>query len=155
MTLISKYYKLAALLPLSITTISGMILSITHDGSDYKSEWFTDDGFVLTVFFTVALSFLIALLSLTIFLNNIYPLINGSAVSSFLSWIIVPGTLCAFIIYQQLLNFSEHTRIDGSYDGNRLLDGYILTMALLHLTALVLTYLHFWSYRKTGKEKNH
>jgi hypothetical protein len=47
---LSKYYKKAALIPFIITLVVGLVLAITHNGKDYKSEWSTDDGFVLTVF---------------------------------------------------------------------------------------------------------
>ena len=145
MPTLSKYYKLAALLPLALTSISGIILSISHDGGDYKSEWSTDDGFVLTVFLTILLSLMIALLSLTIFLNS-KSSIKENIVLSLISWILLAGALCVFVIYQELLNFSAGWNIDN-YEGSRLLDGYILSVAGIHLLGLLITFIHFNSKR--------
>ena len=146
MNLLSKYYKIAALLPFAITTIVGIILALTHDGSNYKSEWSTDDGFVMTVFLTILLSAVIAILSLTIFLNK-YSGIKVKAFFSLLSWIVLPGALCLFVIYEEVLNFSSSSTLDGVYYGSRLLDGYILAIVSIHLLAIVMCYLHFRSVR--------
>lgn len=146
-----KYYKLAALLPLGLTTVLGIILSITHDGSKYKSEWFTDDGFVLTVFLTILLSGFISILSSTILLNK-KPAVNTNPFFSFISWVVLPGILSGYVIYQEFLNFSGHSDIDGVYEGNRLLDGYIMSMAIMHLIGLIATYLHYFYF---GLSKSH
>jgi hypothetical protein len=145
MTSLYKYYKLAALLPLGLTTILGIIFSITHDGSKFKSEWFTDDGFVLTVILTILLSGFISILSLTIFLNN-KQVIKTNTFFSFISWVVIPGIVSGYIIYQEFLNFSGHSDIGGVYEGNRLLDGYIMSMAIMHLLALIVTSLHYFYF---------
>ena len=144
MNLLSKYYKKAAVLPFGITTIIGIILALTHDGSNYKSEWSTDDGFVLTVFLTILLSAGTAILSLTIFLNK-YSAIRDKILLSLLSWTALPGALCVFVIYEEILNFSGSSTIDGVYYGSRLMDGYILTIMSIHLFGIILSYLHFRS----------
>lgn len=139
---LAKYFKISAIIPFSITITFGVILSLTHDGSDYKSEWFTDDGFVLTVMLTILLSGLISLLSLTLFLNR-RPFIKKRSLLSFLTWVLLPGIVCLFIIYQETLKFTGHSDIDGTYEGSRLLDGYIISVGILHLLALFATYSHF------------
>lgn len=144
MNLLSKYYNKAAILPFGITTVIGIILALTHDGSTYKSEWSTDDGFVLTVFLTILLSAVIAILSLTIFLNK-YSAIKDKALLSLLTWTALPGALCVFVIYEEILNFSGSSTIDGVYYGSRLMDGYILTIVCFHLFGVILSYLHFRS----------
>ncbi|MEI9912939.1 MAG: hypothetical protein WDO71_26840 [Bacteroidota bacterium] len=63
MASLTKYFKVSAITPFILTIVSGVILSLTHDGSDYKSEWFTDDGFGLTVGLIILLSGLISSLS--------------------------------------------------------------------------------------------
>jgi hypothetical protein len=143
MTSLYKYYKLAAFLPLGLTTVLGIILSIAHDGSKYKSEWFTDDGFVLTVLLTILLSGFISILSLTIFINK-KSAVKTNTFLSFISWVVVPGGVSAFVIYQEFLNFSGYSDIDGVYEGNRLLDGYIMSMAIMHLLGLIATFLHYF-----------
>jgi len=145
---LSKYYKFSAILPLGFTTVLGILFSITHDGSKYKSEWSTDDGFVLTIFLTILLSTFISILSLTIFLNKIL-IIKANALFSFLSWLACAGVVCVFVIYLEFQNFSGQSNIDGIYPGNRLLDGYIMLMAIVHLIALIVTYFHFREHRKT------
>ena len=147
MTSLFKYYKIAALLPLGLTTVAGIILSIAHDGSKYRSEWFTDDGFVLTIFLTILLSGLIAILSLTALLHK-HSMVKDNSLFSFLSWIVIPGALCAFVVYQEFLNFTGHSELDGTYEGNRLLDGFIMFMAILHLVGLITTYINFQSSDK-------
>jgi len=149
---LSKYYKLAALLPLALTAVSGIILSVTHDGSNYKSEWSTDDGFVLTVFLIILFSFIVAMLSLTIFLNNRLAIRNNTFFS-FLSWIVLAGSACVFVIYQEVLNFTGYSDIDGVYEGNRLLDGYIMSVAIIHIAGLITTFLHFNASYESIKEK--
>jgi hypothetical protein len=139
---LSKYYKVSSLIPFCITITAGVILSLTHDGSNYKSEWFTDDGFSLTVVLTILLSGFISFLSLLLLLNK-RPIIKNNLLLSFLTWVLLPGVICLFVIYQEILNFTGHSDIDGSYEGNRLLDGYILSVAILHLLALFVTYVHF------------
>ena len=139
---LSKYFKISAITPFSITITAGVILSLTHDGSDYKSEWFADDGVVLTVVLTILLSGLISLLSLTLLLNK-RPIIKNSLLLSFLTWILLPGVACLFVIYQEALNFTGQSDIDGNYEGSRLLDGYTMSVAILHLSALFATYVHF------------
>ena len=142
MTSLSKYYKIAAIIPSGIIILIGMILSITHDGSHYKSEWFTDDGFVLTVMLTILLSCLVSILSLTVFLTK-YPAIKANAFLSVIAWTLLPGALCLFIIYEETLNFTGYSNIDGSYPGNRFLDCYIMTLAVIHLFGLVVSYMLF------------
>jgi hypothetical protein len=142
MSSLSKYFRVSAIIPFFIAVTAGVILSLAHDGSNYKSEWATDDGFVLTVILTILLSGLISLLSLTLLLNK-RPIIKNNLLLSFLTWILLPGIVCLFIIYQEILNFTGNSDIDGSYHGDRLLDRYILSVAILHLLALFFTYFHF------------
>lgn len=144
---LNKYYKLGALLPLGCTIIFGIILAVTHDGSSYKSEWSTDDGFGLTIVLTILLSAFIAFLSSTIFLNKISA-VKKNLFFSFLSWIVAAGIVCAYVVYLEVQNFTGQAEIDGVYYGSRLVDGYIMSMAILHLSALVATYFHFTRYGK-------
>ena len=141
---LSKYYKKAAVYPLIVSLICGIILSVTHDGSGYKSEWFTDDGFVETVCLTIAVSVIIAAVSSTIFLNS-FLIIKSNRFYSFLSWTIPASLICLFIIYQELENFSNRF----PYEGNRILDSYIMLVAVTHLGSLFVTYILF---RKSIKE---
>jgi hypothetical protein len=139
---LQKYFKVSTIIPFAITIMAGIILSLTHDGSSYKSEWFTDDGFVLTVVLTILLSGLISLLSLTLLLNK-RPIFRNNLLLSFITWTLLPGIACLFVIYQETLNFMGHSNIEGSYEGNRLLDGYIISVAILHLISIFVSYVHF------------
>ncbi len=98
-------------MPFGISTISGLILCCTHDGSHYKSEWMADDGFVLTMLFIVFTSCIISILSLSLLLNKI-PFIKAHALLSFSSWLLLPGSLCLIIIYEETLNFIGEGDID-------------------------------------------
>ena len=142
METISKHFKTATIPPFVFAVILGTILIATHDGSSYKSEWFTNDGFAETVFLTFILSGLITLLSSTIFFNKITK-IGKNILTSFISWTLLPGILCFFVIYLEIHNFSGGSDIDGYYEGNRLLDGYIMTVAIMHLIFLVASFIRF------------
>jgi len=142
MNVTGKYFKNATIPPATLTFIIGVILIASHDGSSYKSEWFTSDGFTETVLLTFLLSSIIVLLSTTIFLNSLVQ-IRSMALLSFGTWILLPGLVCGFVIYQEADNFLGSPDIDGVYEGNRLLDGYILTVAILHLLFLVISFVRF------------
>lgn len=150
---LSKYFKVSTIIPFAVTITAAIILSVTHDGSSYTSEWSTDDGFVLTVVLTILLSGLISLLSLTLLLNK-RPIIRNNFLLSFISWILLPGLACSFVIYQEILNFTGHSNIDGSYEGNRLLDGYIMSVAILHLVCILGCYIHFRFTSNSQKNEN-
>jgi hypothetical protein len=145
MTLLTKYYKVAALLPFVVNLLLGLVLSATHDGSNYKSESSTSDGFVLTVFLTILLSGFITIISLTIYLNNKLA-IKSNTIYSFIVWVGLAGSLCIYVIYQEVINFSSQFQVNNVYEGSRLIDGYILFMALLHLFMLLATFLNFKIY---------
>lgn len=129
-------------MPLSMTIVIGVILIFTHNGSDYKSEWFIDDGFGLTIGLTILLSLLISLLSLTVLLNRL-PTVKRNPLLSFICWTLLPGIVCFIVIYEETLNFTGHSDIDGSYEGNRLIDGYIMSVAALHFVSLLIGYIHY------------
>ena len=139
---INKYFKSAVIPPSSFSVIIGIILIATHDGSSYKSEWFTSDGFAETVFMTLFLSGVISLLSATIFLNRL-PSIKNNILISLITWTFLPGILCGYILYHEIDNFSGGSDIDGMYEGNRLLDGYILTVAFIHFLFLIISFIRF------------
>jgi len=150
---LNKYYKLGALLPLGCSIIFGLLLAVTHDGSRYKSEWSTDDGFGLTIVLTLLLSAFIAFLSSTIFLNKIAA-IKTNLFFSFLSWIVAAGVVCVYVIYLEAQNFSWPSAKYGAYPGSRLLDGYVMSMAILHLLGLFATYFHFITTNKKSTNNN-
>lgn len=135
MSLLSKHYKIATVIPFGASLVAGIVLAFTHDGSNYKSEWFTSDGFRETVLLTIVLSGFISFLSLTIFFNSFQSIQNNPLLSG-LAWIALPGGLSLFVVYQELLNFS--TSFD--YHGNRLLDGYIMSVGFLHLFCLFFSF---------------
>ena len=141
MTSLSKYFKIAAIIPSEIIIVIGIILSITHDGSSYKSEWFTDDGFVLSVMLTILLSCFISTLCLTIFLNK-FIIVKANTLLSAIAWILLPSSVCIFIIYEETLNFIGYAKINGIYPGDRIFDCYVMLVAILHLTGLS------WSYKQ-------
>ncbi|HEX2535414.1 MAG TPA: hypothetical protein VHK69_16830, partial [Chitinophagaceae bacterium] len=90
MSLLSKYFRIATFVPFGLSTIAGIALALTHAGSNYKSEWFTSEGFGETVFLTIVLSGIISFLSLTIFLNSFQPIKNNPLFSG-LSWLTLPS----------------------------------------------------------------
>ena len=135
MSQLSKHYKIATFVPFGLSMIVGIVLALTHNGSNYKSEWFTNDGFGETVFLTIVLSGIISFLSLTMFLNSFQP-IQSNPLLSGLAWFALPSGLSLFVVYQELLNFS----VSFDYHGNRLLDGYIMSVALLHLFCLLFSF---------------
>lgn len=143
MSRLSKSYRIATYVPFGTAVIFGVVLTLTNDGSDYKSEWFVSDGFGETVFLTIILSGIISVLSLTIFLNN-FKSVQNNLLFSGLAWFVLPGTLSLFVMYQELINFS----VSVNYQGNRLLDGYIVLVGLLHLLCL---FLSFRLYRRNGR----
>ena len=138
MEVINRHFKTATIPPFLLALAIGIILIMTHDGSSYKSEWFTNDGFAETVFLTFILSGIIILLSTTIFLNRL-PQIRRNISSSLITWTLLPGILCLYIIYQEIKNFSG----GSDYEGNRLVDAYIMTVAFLHLLFLVVSFMRF------------
>lgn len=149
---LSNYLKGSIVLPLIISLVVGIVLAITHDGSGYKSEWSTDDGFVLTVVLTIFLSGIISLLSLTLLFNR-RAVIRNNHFLSFITWLLLPGILCLFVIYEECGNFTGRSDIDGSYEGSRLLDGYFLGVAALHLVCLFIGYTYFrYKMKNLGKE---
>jgi len=135
---LNYYYKRGTVYPFGFTMLCGIVLSITHDGSDYKSEWFATDGFVETVVLTIVLSGVICLLSLTILLNQ-KPLIRKIPLLSFLSWFLGGGTMCIYVVYLEMLNFMQK----AGYEGNRLLDGFIMAVGIVHLIFLALSFRDF------------
>jgi hypothetical protein len=143
---LSKYFRISAVFPWLITVVAGIILAITHDGSNYKSEWFTDDGFVFTVVLTILLSGLITLFSTTIFLNS-QKNIRNNAFLSFIAWILLPGALCFFPISEEIENFTRAS--DGAYEGD-ITDVYIFSTAVLHLVFLIIGYILFRKRLKQG-----
>lgn len=149
MIALSKYFQISAIIPLLITVVTGIILSITHNGSNYESEWFTDDGFTLTVGLTILLSALISLFSTTILLNKQTD-IRNNAFLSFIAWTLLPGALCLILISEELGNFTGASDINGVYDGNRVLDIYILSVGILHLVFLFIGYISFRKRVKRG-----
>jgi hypothetical protein len=147
MSLLSKHFKIATIVPSVYAVVAGIVLALTHDGSKYKSEWFTNDGFGEGVFLIIVLSGIIYLLSLTIFLNS-FQFVQNSSLLSGLAWLALPGGLSLFVVYQELLNFS------GSNDlhGNNLLDGYILSVGLLHLFCLFFSFGLYRLKRTTSED---
>jgi uncharacterized membrane protein len=138
----SKHFKLAAVLPFSIAACIGIILIVSHDGSKYKSEWFTNDGFAETVLLMILVSAFISILSLTIFLNS-FSSIKNNPIILLVTSLALPSFLCAFIMYQEVLNFMGKSNIDGVYHGSRLVDSYMISIATIHLVALFTSYLYF------------
>ncbi|MBS1512320.1 MAG: hypothetical protein JST86_15845 [Bacteroidetes bacterium] len=134
---LSKYYKRSAILPFGVVFISGIILNLTHDGSRYQSEWFTDDGFVFSVGLTILLSIFISLLSLTLLLNQLAS-VRKNPILSMVCWMLLPTIVCALVIYEEILNFTGQSDFHEKYEGNRLLDGYILSVGILHFSACFL-----------------
>lgn len=132
-----RYYLKAAVYPLILSIFSAIVLSLTHDGSHYKSEWFVNDGFVDTVALTVGLSIIIAVSSTTIFLNSLSN-IRENGFFSFLAWIIPSCLICLYFISHQYKNLTQ-----PNYDGNRILDVYILMVPLVHLFCILFTYMGF------------
>jgi hypothetical protein len=55
----------------------------------------------------------------------------------------LPGAVCIFTIYQEILNFTGFSDFDDRYVGDRLLDGYILSVAALHLVMLCIGFRNF------------
>lgn len=145
---LSKYYKRAARTPFVVTFILAIILSVTHDGSGYKSEWATDDGFVFTVILMVLVSAGISLLSAGLLFNN-FLVVRNNRLFSFISWMLLPSIVCIRFIYEELKNFTVHSNIDGVYNGNRLLDGYMFFVATLHLACLLIAWFKFRSQSQT------
>lgn len=127
-----------------IIIVIGAILITTHDGSNYKSEWSTNDGYGLTVFLTMLISCFIAILSLTILLNNSLS-VSSNTFLSFTTRFLLPGIVCLIFIYEEKLNFMGKSDLNGSYPGDRLIDGYILSMGIIHLLSLTKSYKHFRS----------
>jgi heme/copper-type cytochrome/quinol oxidase subunit 3 len=138
-----KYFRLSAVRPLILIAAIGLVLCVTHDGSKYKSDFFTDDGFVLTVLLSTALSCILLVLSTTIFLNKLEK-VRESPFYSVLSWFLLPASLGCYILYLEISNFVQ---LDG-YEGNRLLDAYISAIPIIH--GLFLT-MGFMRYRKDGR----
>jgi hypothetical protein len=136
---LSKYYRKAAIYPLLFSVIVGFMLVLTHDGSGYKSEWFTNDGFGETIALAISLSVLIAALSSTLFFNSFH-VIKAKSLYSFLCWTIPATLICVYIIYQELDNFLT---ADSTCEGSRIIDGYIMSVALVHLIGMVTTYIFF------------
>jgi len=131
-----KYFKRAAGYPLLFSFIAGIILAVTHNGKAYQSEWFSDDGFVETICFTIALSLIISLLSASLFLNSANA-IRLNAFYSFMAWMAPASSICLYVIYREVDNFMTGSEI---YEGNRVLDGFILSMAIVHIACLAVTF---------------
>jgi hypothetical protein len=128
---LTGYYRRAALKPLAVTAIFGFILSVTHDGSAYKSEYASNDGYVETVVLLALVSASISLLSLTIFLNKSQA-IRANNTFSFLTWSALPGALCLLLVYIGLRD-----------PGHDLLLAFVFLIAISHLVSLITTFRHF------------
>jgi hypothetical protein len=142
---LSKSYKIAALYPFTLTLLAGIVLAITHDGSGYKSEWFTDDGFNQTVFCLIVFSGVLSVLSLSIYFND-FQSVRNSKFFSFLTWMIPAGLLCLAIISIQLRYLTTTSEVEMKF----VLRTYIICIPVVHLFFLLFSY---WNYR-TKLEKN-
>src|SRR5690606_15092055 len=101
MTTLTKYYRNAAIFPLVLIATIGIISGIVHNilgiGKDYKSEWFTNDGYWLSVFFAILLSIFICLLSTTIFLNKLDK-VKQNVFLCLITWFLLPMLLIGYIL---------------------------------------------------------
>lgn len=138
MVSLSKYYKRAALVPFVTTFITGIVFALLHDGSGYKSEWFTDDGFGLAIAMLVFLSAILSILSLTLFLNS-YPLIAGNVLFSFLAWVLPAFLLIGFTLNGEIRSWNA----SAPGERNVMLDSFFIFVCSIHFITLLLSYLQF------------
>lgn len=145
MTTLTKYYRNAAIFPLVFIATIGIVSGIVHDilgiGKDYKSEWFTDDGYWLSVLFAILLSIFICLLSTTIFLNKLDK-IKQNVFLCLTTWFLLPMHLIVYILTTHIryaINYQE------KFDFENL---FVLTVTLPHLIGLTVTFCKFWNNLK-------
>ena len=135
-----RYYKFAALFPLAFIAAVGIISGITHDilgiGKDYKSEWFTTDGWWESVVLAILFSGFICIFSLPMFLAN-YERVKTNTFLKIVVWFAAPCSLIAYVLTKHihfLINYG-----DGSY-GESI---FLFTILLPHLIGLIVSFTKF------------
>lgn len=133
-----KYFKAAAIYPFLVSFITGVLIWIFYEQDpSYASDYFTDDGFKQTIVLLVMCSLFWTFLSATIFLNY-YNKIAGNYLSSFIAWTFLPGSAILYMIYNTIEGI-----ITRSPESNAMLNFYIIFIAIVHFTALVVSFNHF------------
>jgi hypothetical protein len=140
MITLTKYYRNAAVFPLVFIATIGIISGIVHDilgiGKDYKSEWFTNDGYWVSVFFATLLSILICLLSTTIYLNKLDK-VKQNVFLCLIAWFLLPMLLIGYILTTHIsyvINYQEKFDLENIF---------VLTLTLPHLISLTITFYKF------------
>ena len=144
MTNLTKYYRNATIFPLVFIATIGIISGIIHEilgiGADYKSEWFTDDGYWLSVLFVTLFSFFICLLSTTIFLNK-FDKVKQNIFLCLITWFFLPMLFIGYILTTHIvyvINYQEKFDFENIF---------VLVVTLPHLIGLIVT---FYNFRKTA-----
>ena len=58
-------------------------------------------------------------------------------------WLVPPGMICTLFIYNEWMNFTGHNDFDGKYEGNRVLDVYVLAVAFIHVVCLIVGWIRY------------
>jgi hypothetical protein len=104
---LSKYYWKILLLPSSGLVVGHIIYLIWDEnwgpGKNYKSEWLTSGSLNgLVILMVILNAFIIALLTLPIFLNN-HDYIRKNFIFSFLSWFALPLIWIFYFLYKAII----------------------------------------------------
>ena len=134
---LNKHYLRGAVIPFAVIAIMGIILRVTHvQDPDYKSDFFPDDGYGETVFLFVSFSFLLMILSLTIFLNN-YKIVFNNLLLSLASWLLLPLIFAFKVLPGHISTMKEYpTEINS-------MDYFLIAVFTIHLIALSVSFILF------------
>ena len=132
-----KYYKRGALVPFVIVVIIGLTLALLYNGSSYKSEWFSNDGFIETIVFICFSSLILSAVSSTIFFNRI-DWVATNKVFSLVSWALLPFGLISYVLWEEISSWMKYP-----YESNTTLELFIIFVGLTHAIALAVSYIQF------------
>jgi hypothetical protein len=135
----THYYKLATLYPAVASVISAGVYAVIKDWN-YKSEWLSAEASVfISIISAVLYSMIMAVLSLTIYLNRI-EVVRRSLLLSFLSWFLLPaGFILKSILHEYLFN--------AKYGTTELMDN-LLPVVIITLPFLVALFLSYYKCRR-------
>jgi hypothetical protein len=138
-----KYYRYAALLPLAITSITGIASGIVHDvsgfGKDYYRNPFSNgDGFWETMIFGIIFSAFICAVSASLLLNG-HQDVRKRNLISFLAWFLLPGT-CIGYTWWSFVKDNTHRASEFKLNPDVV---FITVLMLPHTLALILTFIKF------------
>lgn len=139
---LSRYYRNYSIVPSLLATLVGLFLLFTHNGSGYSSEWAVDDGFALTVFLCIGLSWAISISALLLMLND-FDRVRHNYWLSAIVWLVLPCSICIWVLFSEAENLYSVKYLNEAYYGSILIDIYVSLIAFLHIVFLAFGFRNF------------